>query len=62
MKILIICSNLIGDTVLSTGVFNSLAKKNPEAKFTFVIGPTAEPLLKNFHNIEKVVIIKKKKI
>ncbi len=61
MKILIICSNLIGDTVLSTGVFNSLAKKNPEAKFTFVIGPTAEPLLKNFHNIEKVIIIKKKK-
>ena len=61
MKILIICSNLIGDTVLSSGVFNSLSEKNPNAKFTFVIGPTAEPLLKHFRNIEKKIIIKKKK-
>ena len=51
MKILIICSNLIGDTILSTGVFNFLAQENPKAKFTFVIGPTAGPLLKNFKRL-----------
>ena len=61
MKILIICSNLIGDTILSSGVFNYLAQKHPTAKFTFVIGPTAEPLLKNFSRIEKVITIKKRK-
>tara|TARA_Y100000590_G_C15594170_1_gene967313 strand:- start:330 stop:1250 length:921 start_codon:yes stop_codon:yes gene_type:complete len=61
VKILIICSNLIGDTVLSSGVFNYLFKKYPEAKFTFVIGPTAKPLLNNFERIEKIIIIKKKK-
>ena len=61
MKILIICSNLIGDTILSSGVFNFLARENPKAKFTFVIGPTAEPLLENFSRIERVITIKKRK-
>ncbi len=61
MKILIICSNLIGDTILSSGVFNYLAREYPTAKFTFVIGPTAEPLLENFNRIERVIIIKKRK-
>ena len=60
MKILIICSNLIGDTILSTGVFNFLAQENPKAKFTFVIGPTAGPLLKNFKRLERLIIIKKR--
>ena len=62
MKILIICSNLIGDTILSSGVFNFLARENPKAKFTFVIGPTAEPLLENFSRIERVITIKKRKL
>ena len=61
MKILIICSNLIGDTILSSGVFNFLARENPKATFTFVIGPTAEPLFKNFSRIERVITIKKRK-
>ena len=61
MKILIICSNLIGDTILSSGVFNFLAQENPKAKFTFVIGPTAEPLLENFSRIERVITVKKRK-
>ena len=62
MKILIICSNLIGDTILSSGVYNFLARENPKAKFTFVIGPTAAPLLKNFSRIERVITIKKRKL
>ena len=61
MKILIICSNLIGDTILSSGVISFLALENPKAKFTFVIGPTAKPLLQNFSRIEKVITIKKRK-
>jgi len=61
VKILVICSNLIGDTILSTGVFNFFKKKYPNAKFTFVIGPTARPLLLNFSRIERVITIKKSK-
>ena len=52
---------MIGDTILSSGVFTFLARENPKAKFTFVIGPTAEPLLENFSRIERVIIIKKRK-
>ena len=61
MKILIICSNLVGDTVLSTGVFKYLQNTYPEASISFVIGPTAKPLLKNLKNIKSIFSIKKKK-
>ena len=53
MKILVISSNLIGDTILSTGVISFFSKQNPQAKFTFVIGPSAEPIFKNFKSLFK---------
>ena len=62
MKILFICSNLIGDTVLSSGVINHFINQNQEAKLTFVVGPTAAPLLKNYKNIENIIIFKKRKL
>ena len=61
MKILVISSNLIGDTILSTGVIRFLSKKNPNSKFTFIIGPSAEPIFKNFKSVEKIITISKKK-
>ena len=61
MKILFICSNLIGDTILSSGVIKHFIDQNKHAKLTFVIGPTAAPLLKNYENTEKVIIFKKRK-
>ncbi len=61
MKILVISSNLIGDTILSTGVIRFFNKQNPEAKFTFVIGPSAEPIFKNFKSVEKIITVSKKK-
>ena len=61
MKILVISSNLIGDTILSTGVISFFSKKNPQAKFTFVIGPSAEQIFKNFKSTEKLINISKKK-
>ena len=62
MKILFICSNLIGDTILSSGVINHFINQNKEAKLTFVVGPTAAPLLKNYKNIENIIIFKKRKL
>ena len=62
MKILFICSNLIGDTILSTGVINYFVDQNEGAKLTFVIGPTAAPLLKNYKNIENIIVFKKRKL
>ena len=61
MKILVILSNLIGDTILSTGVIRFFNKQNPEARFTFVIGPSAKPIFKNLKSIEKVITVSKKK-
>ena len=55
MKILFICSNLIGDTILSSGAINHFINQNKEAKLTFVVGPTAAPLLKNYKNIENKI-------
>ena len=62
MKILFICSNLIGDTILSTGAIRHFIEKYKNSKLTFVVGPTAAPLLINYKNIEEVIIFKKKKI
>mgnify|MGYP003956075293 CR=1 FL=1 len=46
---------------MSTGVFDFLLKKYPDSKFTFVIGPTAKPLLLNFKSVERIITIKKSK-
>ncbi len=61
MKILVISSNLIGDNILSTGVIKYLSYNNPNAKFTFVMGPSATPLFKNFQYVEKIITITKKR-
>ena len=61
MKILFICSNLIGDMILSSGAIKHFIDQNKNAKLTFVVGPTAAPLLKNYNNIENIIIFKKRK-
>ena len=61
MKILIICSNLVGDTVLSTGVISYFQKKYPESLITFIAGPKAISLFNNSTNIDQIHSVKKKK-
>ena len=61
MKILVISSNLIGDTILSTGVIKYFSNNYPEAKFTFVIGPSAKSIFKNFKSVETIITVSKKK-
>ena len=61
MKILIISSNLIGDTILSTGIIENFSKIYPKAKFTFITGPSSGQIYKNFPSKEKIILIKKKK-
>jgi len=60
VKILVISSNLIGDTVLSTGVIQNFINKYPNSKLTIVIGPSAAQLYEHFPNLDKILIIKKK--
>ena len=61
MNILVISSNLIGDTILSTGIIKHFFEKYPNSKFTFVVGPSAAQIYKNFPNLEKIIKNKKKR-
>ena len=61
MKILVISSNLIGDTILSTGIIEHYYSNYPNSKFTFLIGPTAAQIYEHFPGLEKIIIIKKKR-
>jgi len=61
VKILVISSNLIGDTILSTGVIEHFSKNNVGAKFTFLIGPTAGQIYEHFPSLDKIISIKKKR-
>ena len=61
MKILVISSNLIGDTILSTGVVNYFHKKYPKAKFTFLIGPSAGQIYSNFIAKDRIILVKKRR-
>ena len=61
MKILVISSNLIGDTILSTCVIKHFLSLYPNSKFTFIVGPTSGQIYKNFLQKDKIFIIKKKK-
>lgn len=61
MKILFISSNLIGDSILSTGLLSHLYKNNNDIRITLVTGPSAKQLFDNFPNIEKIIVVKKRK-
>ena len=61
MKILFITSNLIGDSILSSGILKFLINKYNNSKITIVSGPTASQLFKDFPNLDKIISIKKRK-
>jgi len=61
VNILVISSNLIGDTIMSTGIIDHFIKLYPDSKITIAAGPTSAPVFKNFPNIEKLLIVKKTK-
>lgn len=61
MKILFISSNLIGDSILSTGILSYLIKNRENANLTIVTGPTAGEIFLNFPKIDKIITIKKMK-
>ncbi len=61
MRILFITSTRIGDAVLSTGLLDHLIRTHPQAKFIIACGPVAAPLFEAAPNVEKIIVMKKKK-
>jgi ADP-heptose:LPS heptosyltransferase len=60
-KVLIISSNRLGDCILSTGLNNFFKKKSEDYKIFFVCGPVPGEFFKYCRNIDKLIVIRKKK-
>ncbi len=61
MKILFITSNRVGDAVLSTGVLSALVEQYPHADITIVCGSYAASLFRAVPNLERLIVLKKRK-
>ena len=61
MNILVISSNLIGDSILSTGIIKEFVNRYPNSRLTVIVGPTAGQVYLNFPNLNKLIIVKKQK-
>ena len=61
MKILFISSSRVGDAILSTGILALLIRSNPNSKITVACGKAAAPIFSETPNIEKLIIIEKRK-
>ena len=59
-NILIISSNRLGDSILSSGL-NGYFNKNKYSKLTFVCGPVPSEIFKYCKNIKELIILKKKR-
>ncbi len=60
-KVLVISSNRLGDCILSSGINRFLKNKFKDAKVFFVCGPIPGDFFKFCKNIDKLIILKKKK-
>ena len=61
MKILFIGPTRIGDTILASSIINFLIDQNNQAKFTVVTSPFSKDLYEKMPNLEKIIVINKKK-
>ena len=61
MNILFIGPSRIGDTILASSIINFLIDQNNQSKFTVVTSPFSKDLYEKMPNLEKIVVINKKK-
>ncbi|MBL6928045.1 MAG: glycosyltransferase family 9 protein [Rhodospirillales bacterium] len=61
MRILFITATRIGDAVLSTGILDHLIGRYPGARITVACGPAAAPLFEAVPNLERIIVLRKKK-
>ena len=60
-KVLVISSNRLGDCILSSGLNSFFKKKFTDSKVFFVCGPIPGDFFKLCKNIDKLIILKKRK-
>ncbi len=62
MRLLFVTSTRLGDAVLSTGALEALLRRHPGARVTVVAGPVAAPLFGAVPGLERVLILRKKRL
>ena len=61
MNILFIGPTRIGDTILASSIINFLIDQNKKSKFTVIASPFSKDLYEKMPNLEKIIVINKKK-
>ena len=61
MKILFITATRIGDAVLSSGLLAQLILRYPKARITVACGPAAAPLFDAVPQVERIIVMHKRK-
>ncbi len=61
MNILFIGPSRIGDTILASSIINFLIDQDKKSKFTVVTSPFSKDLYEKMPNLEKIIVINKKK-
>ena len=61
-KVLFVTSNRIGDCVISSGVIREIARQIPGARITVACGRPPAPFFRSAPNVERVIILDKKKL
>ncbi len=59
--ILFVTATRIGDAVLSSGLIKRLIDEIPNARFTIVAGPAAAPLFAHVPNLDRVIVMEKRR-
>jgi heptosyltransferase-3 len=62
MRILFVTATRIGDAVLSSGLLAYLIERHPGAAVTVAAGPAAAPLFEAVPGLERVVVVKKRRL
>lgn len=60
-KVLFVTSNRIGDCVISSGLLREIVRQVPGARITVACGRPPAPLFRSAPNVERVIILDKKK-
>jgi ADP-heptose:LPS heptosyltransferase len=61
-KVLFVTSNRIGDCVISSGVIREIARQVPGARITVACGRPPAPFFRSAPDVERVIILDKKKL
>ena len=61
MKILLVRLRLIGDVVFTTPLIRAIRRQYPDARLTYLVEPTAAPVVTGNPHLDEVVVIRKRR-